>query len=226
MRRCSCVGQGPLSSQPPFRSPVRDYGISWASSLSSLLSMYGWRDGSMEGLAWCMAGRDWAPSTACLGSQWAEVRAGPWGWAAGASGGSCAEELAAGISVEQFFSIMDFCSPHQTTTCFNLVYGLDFFLNTVIEEFKVLGALIITAEVVQGIDGKCLPPPSVLLTARMLSQVVLVLEICFLPYCSPYTSCLKTLLSETNLVVSGNWQHLKLPMWPWRLLCKSCAAED
>lgn len=52
---------------------------------------------------------------------------------------------------------MDFCSPHQTT-CFNLVYGLDFFKNTATEVFKVLGALLITAEVVQGIDGKCLAP--------------------------------------------------------------------
>lgn len=86
--RCVCVGQGPLSSQPPFRSPVRDDGVCWATSLSPLLAVYSRRGGSVQGLAGCMAGRGWGPSTAFLGSHWAEVRAGLWGCPAGPSGGS------------------------------------------------------------------------------------------------------------------------------------------
>lgn len=56
-----------------------------------------------------------------------------------------------------------------------------------------------------------------LLTARMLSQVELVLEICSLLslLLSMYFIFENSLRLEASLAVSGNWQHLKLPMWPW-----------
>lgn len=127
MRRCCFVGHEPLSGQPPSDPQWEIMGPTEPQDSAPFFQCTAKEVGAWRGWQGAVHGWEgWAPSTACSGSRQAEVRARLWGCPAEASGGSHAEELAAGVAVELVFSIssswwMDLWSPHQTRMCFSLV---------------------------------------------------------------------------------------------------------